>query len=99
MSNTMTLRVLGASRYSIDGLMGAKIFTQQDSDKSNDNVCGIEVVEYSAEYELFETLRGLSYPVDVACGFRVHRGRAGKPSVRIFSVAPQVTGKAKAAAV
>jgi hypothetical protein len=92
----MIFIVLGASRYSFDGVSGTK-YTHQDSDADNDNVVGMEVVEYSGDLSLFDHFRGLNYPLEMTCEVRVVRAARGKAGLRILSASPVRAPSGKAA--
>jgi hypothetical protein len=92
--DTMTFNVLGASRYDFDGIRGTKVFVQQGSDPDNANVVGIEVIEYGGPLELFDALRGLSFPAEVRCELRMRRGARGKAAVQVISAVPVKVQKA-----
>jgi hypothetical protein len=91
----MVFQVLGASRYNFDGVSGTKVFTQQDSE-GNDNVVGMEVVEYSGDLALFDHFRALPFPLEMSCEVRVTRGARGKAGLRILSASPVRPAKAAA---
>ncbi|GAB2782169.1 hypothetical protein GCM10027040_05280 [Halomonas shantousis] len=58
MINTITARVIGAMRYSMDnGVKGAKLTLMNEADGSNDNRVGYEVMTISAPYEILDQLR------------------------------------------
>jgi hypothetical protein len=93
----MVFLVLGASRYNFDGISGTKVFTQQDSE-GNDNVVGMEVVEYGGDLALFDHFRGLHYPLEMNCEVQVTRGARGKAGLRIVSASPVRSAPQKAVA-
>jgi hypothetical protein len=98
MKGKMRMNVLGASRYSFDGISGVKVFAQKDVDDSED-VVGIQVIELGGDLPLFDHFRGLRFPLDMDCDVEFGRGARGKASVRILSAQPvkSLTGKAASA--
>lgn len=88
MRATATLNILGASRFEFDGIRGVKVFAQKDSDTTNLNVIGIEVVEFSAEFDLFESLRGYTFPMEFKCDITFGRASKGKAGAKILSATP-----------
>lgn len=85
---TANLNILGASRFEFDGIRGVKVFAQKDADTANLNVIGIEVVEFSAEFDLFESLRGYSFPMEFKCSVAFGRASKGKAGAKIISATP-----------
>lgn len=101
MRATSRLNVLGASRYEFEGIRGMKVYAQKDSDAENLNVVGIEVVEFGADFDLFEEVRGYGFPMEFDCDLTFGRGARGKSAARITKfrpvgkpAAPAATGKA-----
>lgn len=88
MRATANLNILGASRFEFDGIRGVKVFAQKDSDPTNLNVIGIEVVEFSAEFDLFESLRGYSFPMEFKCDISFGRASKGKAGAKILTAIP-----------
>jgi hypothetical protein len=87
MKGTMRLNILGASRYSFDGVSGVKVFAQKDAENAED-VVGIQVVEFGGDLLLFERFKGHRYPQEFDCEVEFGRGARGKASVRILAAIP-----------
>ncbi len=88
MRATAKLNILGASRFDFDGIQGVKVFAQKDSDPTNLNVIGIEVVEFSADFGLFESLRGYGFPMEFNCDLQFGRASKGKAGAKIVALQP-----------
>lgn len=88
MRATANLNILGASRFDFDGIQGVKVFAQKDSDPTNLNVIGIEVVEFSADFALFESMRGYGFPMEFKCDLVFGRASKGKAGTKIVALQP-----------
>lgn len=97
MINTITARVLGAMRYSMDGgVKGAKITLMNEADPNNENRLGHEVMTISAPYEILDQLH--AYAPHMPCNLEIDteiRATQGKMTMHAIAVRePSVTGRA-----
>ncbi len=88
MKGNMRLNVLGVSRFSFDGISGVKVYAQKETDGENEDVLGIEVVEFGGKYAVFEQFRGYGFPMQFDCEVEFARGSRGKAAVRVLKATP-----------
>jgi len=86
MSSFVEVNVLGMSRYQFDGNSGGKVFTHQQTDVTNPDVVGYEVIEYPCEYSLIDQCRNVPFPAKCRLEFVVARGSRGRAVMRVQGV-------------
>lgn len=95
MINTITARVIGASRYEVEGIKGAKITLMNEADPNNDNLVGNQVMTISGPYEILEQLR--AFAPHMPCNLEIDaemRASGGKMTMHAIAVRePAVTGR------
>ena len=60
MINTIQAHVIGASRYEVEGIKGAKLIIMNEADPTNDNLFGFQTSTMSAPYEMVDRIRELN---------------------------------------
>lgn len=90
MTSLMKLTVTGLSRYDVDGLTGAHVYTMNPTDGENENRLGLETIKFSAPYALFEIVRGygLKFPVELEAEVEISMGAQNKPVLKILGLHP-----------
>ncbi|MFC0267557.1 hypothetical protein [Kushneria aurantia] len=69
MINTITARVIGASRYEVEGTKGAKIIAMNPASPEADNAIGHQVMTIAAPYDMLEQLR--QFAPDMPCNLEI----------------------------
>jgi len=85
-SSFVEVSVLGMSRYQFDGNSGGKVFTHQNTDVTNLDVVGMEVIEYPCDYALLDLCRTFQFPAKCRLEFSVSRGSRGRAVMRVKGV-------------
>jgi len=88
MTAQAVLNIEGASRFDFDGIQGVKVFASQVADPHNLNVIGREIIEFSCDFALFESMRGYGFPMEFKCDLEFGRASKGKAGTKIVSVQP-----------
>lgn len=100
MINTIQARVIGAMRYAMDnGVKGAKITLMNETDASNDNRVGHEVMTISAPYEILDQLRPhaahLPCNLEIDAEMRVSQGKMTMHAIAVRK--PSTSGNSASA--
>ena len=87
MNITMQADVIQATRYDMDGNKGASISATQQSDGSNANRAGLDIMKMAADYDVVEQLRA-HLPCTCEIVAKPEQGAGQKMSFRVVSVKP-----------
>lgn len=60
MINTIQAHVIGASRYEVEGIKGAKLIIMNEAAPDNDNLFGFQTSTMSAPFEMVDKIRELN---------------------------------------
>ncbi|WP_445619177.1 hypothetical protein ACUN8C_10540 [Kushneria sp. Sum13] len=86
MINTITARVMGASRYEVEGTKGAKIIAMNPAPEDSENAIGYQFMSISAPYDMLEKLR--EYAPDMPCNLEIDAEmRASGGKMTFYAVA------------
>jgi len=80
MNSILKANVLGAKRYDINGNKMASLFLVQETDQSDENVVGHEVMKLSAPYNVIEQIKssGVALPAAAEVTVQTKAGSGGK---------------------
>lgn len=94
MAHVMTAHVISVMRWEMEGVKGSKVTIVQDSAQTDRRI-GKEIIQVTAPYEAFETLKPFAdeLPKPFEMDFEMGLAAGGKATVRILDLRPIQHGK------